>query len=82
MDNSSFLGAHPLLLQALVLTRKEDPTVLILILILLSLPPRSLVESLFSLRQHRENTQRTGKMNSAGKRMMKISMVILAEFVN
>ena len=36
---------HPLLLQALVLIRKKDPTVLIPILILLSLPSRRFVES-------------------------------------
>ena len=83
---------YPLLLQGLVPIGKNDPTVPIPILIVLSLPPRRLpprrlpprrlVESSFSLRQRRENTQRTGKTSSSGLCMMKISMVLFAEFVN
>ena len=49
--------AHPLLLQALVPIWNRDLTVLIPIpiLILLSPPPRRLVDSCFSLLQLREN---------------------------
>ena len=46
-------------LQVQLTFRKMEPTILILILILQSHPPRWLVEIKFSLRQWKENTQRT-----------------------